>query len=134
MSDSADTITGTVVATNRAKSVVLKGVQSTPLPVTTGAGAATVSAVTRVAVAVVNTTLLAVNATRRGAIIHNNSATALLFVKLGAVAAIGAGVESFTYRVPQLTALEIPYGWTGIIDGIWDVADAAGEALMTELT
>lgn len=103
------------------------------LPVAPGAGLAATSTVTRVATAVINTTLLASNTARIGATIHNNSTTNL-FIKLGATAAIGAGVESFTTRVVPNAYYEVPFGYTGIIDGIWDGADANGEALMDELT
>jgi hypothetical protein len=98
-----------------------------------GAGGASTSAVTRVATNVANVTLKALNAARIGLCIQNNSTTNL-FLKLGATAAIGAGVESFTVRMVPNAYYEVPYGYTGIVDGIWDGADATGEALVTELT
>lgn len=112
--------------------VRVAGVVST----TTGTGGAATSAVTRVAVNVANVTLLAANANRKGATIENNSAASNLFLKLGATANIGAGTESFTAVLGAgvRAYYEVPAGYTGIIDGIWDAADAAGEALITELT
>lgn len=100
---------------------------------TPGIGLADTSAVTRVATAIVNTTLLAANASRIQATIYNNSGSNL-FLKLGATANIGAGTESFTVRLVPDAFYEVPGGYTGIIDGIWDAADANGEALITELT
>lgn len=99
-----------------------------------GAGGAATSVVARVAASLANVTLLASNANRRGGSIYNNIVAGNLFVKLGATASIGAGTESFTTRVVPGALYEIPFGYTGIIDGIWDVAPAAGEALTTELT
>ncbi len=106
---------------------------TTSVPVTTGAGSAATAVVTRVATSTANQTLLAANANRKGATIENNS-TANLFVKLGATASITGGSESFTVRIPQHGYFEVPFGYTGIIDGISDAADASGETLVTELT
>lgn len=116
--------------------VAIKGEASSALATTGGASAAkaTASAVTRVAVNVANVTLKAANAARLGLTVFNNSAASNLFLKLGAAAAIGAGVESFTIKITPGFYYEVPYSWVGIVDGIWDAADAAGEALVTELT
>ena len=123
-----------VDANSRPIVVAIKGNASTPLA-TTGGSAVTssLSAVTRVAANVASVTLKAANAARKGLTVFNNS-TSILYIKLGAVAAIGAGTESFSVKVLAGGYYEVPYGWTGIVDGIWDVADAAGEALVTELT
>lgn len=108
---------------------------TTTVPTTSGPGGSATGTTTRVPVNVANVTLLAANALRRGATIFNNTAVATnLFVKLGATANIGAGTESFTVRLAPNAYLEVPGGYTGQIDGIWDVADANGEALITELT
>lgn len=104
-----------------------------PVNVAPGPGGAGTSAVTRVPTAIINTTLLAANADRIGATFQNNSVTNL-FLKLGATAGIGAGTESFTVRIVPNAYYEVPFGYTGIIDGIWDGADATGEVLVTELT
>lgn len=74
-----------------------------------------------------NVTLLASNAARVGASIHNDS-TAILYLKLGAT----ASATSFTARLTEQGYYEVPAGYTGIIDGIW--ASATGTARVTELT
>ena len=85
------------------------------------------SAVAQVASAVVNTTLLAANANRLGATIYNDSNKAV-YVKLGGT----ASATSFTVKVPARGYFEVPFSYTGIIDGIWEAAN--GNALVTELT
>jgi len=86
------------------------------------------TAVTSVASALVNTLLLAVNADRLGATIYNDS-NSRLFVKLGAV----ASTTSFTVRLESQGYYEVPFNYTGIIDGIW-VSVASGFARITEFT
>jgi hypothetical protein len=81
--------------------------------------------VTKVASSASNVTLLAANIGRLGAYIYNNS-TAILYVKCGATAVIA---DSFTFQLASETGIEIPAGYTGIIDGIW--ASANGEAMVT---
>lgn len=67
---------------------------TTSFPTTTGPGGAANSSVTRVATNVANVTLKAANTSRRGLCVYKNSpGGANLFLKLGATAAIGAGVE-----------------------------------------
>lgn len=100
---------------------------------TPGIGIADTSVVSRVAASATNVTLLAANAARSKAAIHNNSATQDLFVKLGATADIGAGTESFTIRMSPNDYYEVLDGYVGVIDGIWAAADVSGEALITEL-
>lgn len=140
MSDGART--DVVLATDMAQIVVLKGAQSSSLPVTTTAGAGNAtSTVTRVAANAANVTLLAANANRQGATIWNNS-NQPLYIKLGTTANIGAGTESFTAALAAITAspvaiggyYEVPFRYTGRIDGIWLLADANGEALIDEIT
>lgn len=75
-----------------------------------------------------NVTLLASNASRLGATVYNDS-TVNLFVKLGATASL----TSFTVRLTPNAYYEVPYNYTGIIDGIW-ASDASGSARITELT
>lgn len=84
---------------------------------------------TSVAASVTSVTVLASNAARNSAIIHNDSATATLRLKYGAT----ASATSFTGPPlrPGATAV-IDDGYTGIIDGIWDIA--SGNARVTELT
>jgi hypothetical protein len=75
-----------------------------------------------------NTTLLASNANRLGATIYNDS-TVALYVKLGAT----ASTTSFTVKMSAGAYYEVPFNYTGIIDGIW-ASDASGAARITELT
>lgn len=77
-------------------------------------------------------TLLAANTARSGAIIVNDS-TAILYVKYGATA------SATSYTVPMAGTgggipayHEVPFGYPGIIDGIW--ASATGAARITELS
>ena len=83
--------------------------------------------VTQVASSATNVTLLASNAARRGATISNDS-NKTLFVKLGAT----ASATSYTKKLGTDEYWEIPFGYTGVIDGIWDLAN--GNAYVTELT
>jgi len=86
------------------------------------------SVVTSVAYSTTNVTLLAANANRRGATIYNGNLVGLV-VKLGANAAATA-----TLVIPSGGYYEVPYGWTGIIDGKWLAGGDAGAASITELT
>jgi hypothetical protein len=77
-------------------------------------------------------TLIASNANRLGATIYNDS-SAILYMKLGATASI----SDFTAVLAPLTSsvggyYEVPFGYTGIITGIW--ASATGNARVGELT
>lgn len=72
-------------------------------------------------------TLLASNTARLGATITNDS-TAILYVKFGAT----ASTTSYTVKMQPDQYFEVPFGYRGIIDGIW--ASAAGAARITELT
>lgn len=82
---------------------------------------------TNVASSATNVTLLASNSNRLGATIFNDS-TQILFVKLGAT----ASAASFTARLTSNGYYEVPFNYTGIIDGIW--ANANGSARITEIT
>lgn len=83
---------------------------------------------TTVAASATSVTLLSANANRLGATIYNDSAFANLFVKLGAT----ASTTSFAVRLTPNGYYEVPYGYTGIIDGIWSVA--SGNARIVEHT
>lgn len=72
-------------------------------------------------------TILAANTARAGATIANDS-SAVLYLKLGAT----ASTTSFTVAMAANSYYEVPFGYTGIIDGIW--ASATGSARITELT
>lgn len=73
-------------------------------------------------------TLLSANTSRLGAMIANDS-TESLYVKYGTT----ASVTSFSVLISPGGYHEVPFGYTGRIDGIWS-ADGAGAARMTELT
>ena len=87
------------------------------------------SSVTSVADSATNVTLLAANTARLGATIWNSS-TAVLFVKLGAT----ASASSFTVQLIPGAYYEVPFGYRGIIDGIWASDPGTGAAVITELT
>jgi hypothetical protein len=70
---------------------------------------------------------LSSNSSRLGATIYNDS-TQVLYVKLGAT----ASTSSFTVAMVASSYYEVPYNYTGIIDGIW--ASANGNARICELT
>lgn len=85
--------------------------------------------VTAVADSATNVTLKAANASRRGLTIVNTS-TALLRVKCGAT----ASSTSFTVILNTNQYWECPFGYTGIVDGIWDTDPGTGSAVITEFT
>lgn len=80
-----------------------------------------------VALSTSSTTLLAANSNRLGAAIFNDSNKSL-YVKLGA----SASSTSFTVEVPKAGYYEVPFGYTGIIDGA--LSKGTGTARVTELT
>lgn len=89
-------------------------------------------ALTNVAASATSVTVLAANTSRLGATIVNDS-SALLYLKFGAT----ASTTSYTVVLAGTAAApfayyEVPFGYTGIIDGIW--ASATGNARVTELT
>lgn len=79
-----------------------------------------------VASSATNVTLLTANAARKGVTIFNDS-TAILYVKLGAT----ASATDFTVKMQADQYYEVPFGYIGIIDGIW--ASATGNARITTL-
>lgn len=88
--------------------------------------------VTSVAASASNITLLAANANRLGATIYNDSA-AILTVKLGATASSTSKTIVLADNSSGIGGYyEVPYGYTGQIDGFW--ASATGSARITELT
>lgn len=90
------------------------------------AGTATTTGVTDNAASV---TLLAANGARKGAIIANDSSAAL-YVKFGTTAT----TTDYTVRIAQNGYFEVPFGYTGRIDGIWATDPNDGGARITELT
>jgi hypothetical protein len=83
-----------------------------------------------VAAAVSDTSLLASNAARKGAIFYNDS-TAILYLAYGAGA---ASVTSYSVQIPANGYFELPPQpiYTGAIRGIW--ATANGNCRITELS
>lgn len=82
---------------------------------------------TTVAGSASSVTLLAANTARLGATIFNDS-TSMLYIKLGAT----ASTTSFTVQLLTNAYYEIPYGYTGRIDGIW--GSATGNSRITEIS
>jgi hypothetical protein len=72
-------------------------------------------------------TLLSANTSRKGATIHNDS-TQIVYVKFGTT----ASATSYTVKMVADAYYEVPFGYTGRIDGIW--ASANGNARITEMT
>ena len=99
---------------------------TTPLYV---ANKATTSAVTSVANSASSVTLLAANANRLGAMIFNQCPTKAVYVKFGTT----ASATDFTIYMLPNGYLEVPFGYTGRIDGIWE-GSAPGFATITEIT
>lgn len=85
---------------------------------------------TSVPSAAVSTLLLAVNLQRKGACIFNTDANALCIRWDGGTATITTG---FNVRLIQNAYVEVPFGYTGAITGIWEV-DGAGAANIAEFT
>lgn len=108
----------------RAIHVNLRDASGSEVSPTVSASAATTA---NVASAATTVTLQAANTSRLGLTIHNDS-TQTLYVKLGS----GATATSYTVEMAAGAYFEMPYGYTGIVTGIW--ASANGSARMTELT
>jgi hypothetical protein len=92
----------------------------------TGAKAATAT-LSNVSSSATVVTILALNASRLGACVFNDS-NKVLYLKFGS----GASATSFTVRVPALGNYEVPFGYTGVLTGLWDSVN--GSARVTELT
>jgi hypothetical protein len=110
----SSTTNGLVVDVSR-----VQGVVSPPVSAT--------STLSNVAASASNVTLLAANSARLGATIYNDSNN-VLYVKLGTT----ASTTSFTIRLLSQSYWEVPFNYTGRIDGIWNGSN--GSARMDELT
>lgn len=101
-----------------------------PVSGTVTAGPNTVSSATlsNVSASASSVTVIASNASRKGAVIYNDS-TVNLRIKFGST----ASATSFTYLIGPGQTWEMPISvlYTGIITGIWD--SATGTARVTEL-
>src|ERR1019366_9147686 len=84
-----------------------------------------------VASSATNVELLAANAARKGATIYNDS-TQVLYVKLGTTASTSSYAVQLAAAGNLGSYYEIPFGYTGEIDGVW--ASANGNARIVELT
>ncbi len=87
----------------------------------------TASAVTSVAAALTDTVLLALNTGRFGAAVYAEG-PGTLFLKLGNA----ASTVSYTAQLTPQTYYEVPFYWTGSVNGIWGTA--SGTARITEIT
>lgn len=95
------------------------------LPVTQSTSS--LSTVTVVASVAVDILILAANTARRGATIYNTDANPLQIV-------LGAGAASsvnFSVQIASGGYYEVPFGYSGVIRGIW-LVDGAGFAFVTE--
>jgi hypothetical protein len=99
------------------------GISSNPLYVSVPKSSSTT--ITQVASSASNTTLKAANAARLGLSVHNAS-TANLYMKFGLIASL----TSYSVKLSSDSYYELPYTYTGIIEGIW--ATASGYAYVTE--
>jgi hypothetical protein len=96
-------------------------------PITTTEARPSTNTTSSVAASLTNVTLLASNSARLGATIYNDS-QALLYLKLSPPATL----TDFTVRLFPLSYYEVPFGFTGEIDGFW--TRATGFARIGELT
>lgn len=114
-----------------AGTVTIKGYASPVTPglttVTAVPAVASTGTASTVASSATNVTLLAANALRLGATVWNES-TQVLYLKLGAT----ASATSYAAQLAAGAYYEVPFRYTGIIDGIW--ASANGNARVTELS
>lgn len=94
-----------------------------------GGPTSTTGTVTSVAAAVTNTVILVSNPSRYMASVFNDSSSANLFLILSSAA---AALTNFTVRLVPNAYYELPFRYTGAINGIWDTA--SGNARVTELT
>lgn len=85
------------------------------------------AALSNVAGSAASVTILASNGARTGATIWNDS-TAILYITFGAT----ASATSCTVKMAPDAYYEVPFGYTGIITGIW--ASATGSARVTEIS
>lgn len=82
---------------------------------------------TSVAASATNVTLLASNANRLGAVFYNDS-TSILYLRCAATAT----ASNYTVKMFPEDIFELPFNYTGIVDGIW--VSATGNCRVTEYT
>jgi hypothetical protein len=95
---------------------------------TAAPGRVSTNNITSVAAATSSVTLLSSNSFRLGATIYNDSTTNTLYLKLGT----NASTSSYSVKLIPNAYFEVPYDYTGEIDGIWD--GTIGNARVTELS
>ena len=89
---------------------------------------ASTAAVTSVAKSATSVQILAANADRLGASIHNDSNRSM-YLKLGTAATS----TSFTVKLDRDFHYEVPFGYTGVLHAVWD-SGGSGSARVTEVT
>lgn len=87
----------------------------------------TSSAITSINAAISDTMLLGINTGRFGASVYAEG-PGTLFLKLGN----SASTTSYTVQMTPQTYYEVPFGWTGSVNGIWGTQ--SGTARITEIT
>ncbi|MDZ8139623.1 MAG: hypothetical protein RM049_30765 [Nostoc sp. DedQUE04] len=101
-------------------------------PTTINSGTSGVATPTSVSVSTTMQTLIADNPNRKGATIWNYS-NAPLCIDFGS----SASKTNFAYRIGAGGYYEIPFGYTGIVCGVWDdtglILGTTGKALVREL-
>lgn len=95
-------------------------------PITTSVARPSTNNTTSVSASTSNTLLLASNSIRLGATLYNDSSS-VLYVKLG----VTASLTDFTNRIFPSCYYEVPFGYTGEIEGFW--VSATGHARVGEL-
>jgi hypothetical protein len=75
-------------------------------------------------------TLLAANNARLQASFYNDASTGSLYLALGSAATF----TNYTVRLEPQEVYELPYRYTGIVTGLWSVADVGASVRVTELT
>lgn len=118
--------TGAATAANQATEITSLAslVANTPAKPTTGTPSSVANATS-------NTVLLALNANRKGATVFNDDTVttgATLNVALG----FTASATAYTYAIPAQGYYEVPFGFSGAINGF--ASAATGNARITELT
>ena len=96
-----------------------------PVSVTTQPSPA--ATLTTVPASATSVTVLAANVNRTGASIFNASSKTLFLA-----AAASATSTAFTVQIAANGYFEVPFGYTGILSGLW--AAANGNAMVTEYT
>lgn len=97
-------------------------------PLTTAPAKSSTVVATNIMAAGTSTELLASNVSRLGATIYNDSQSGLLYINLGA----SADSSDFVTKLLPLTYYELPFGFTGQVNGIWSVL--GGFARVCEFT